>query len=76
MLYQSKYQHNGANLWDVMDGGNYQRLRGTHVTINGQPRPYKYFEDHWDIALGLSTDGFCPFRTAPLVNILLDHRPS
>ena len=62
MLYRSKYQHDGTNLQDVMDGANYQRLRGTNVTINGQPRPYKYFEDHRDIALGLSTDGFCPFR--------------
>lgn len=62
MLYRSKYQHDGTNLQDVMDGRNYQRLRGTHVTVNGQPCPYKYFEDHRDIALGLSTDGFCPFR--------------
>jgi hypothetical protein len=62
MLYRSKYQHDGTNLQDVMDGANYQRLQGTNVTINGQPRPYKYFEDHRDIALGLSTDGFCPFR--------------
>ena len=28
-----------------MDGANYQRLRGTNVTVNGQLRPYKYFED-------------------------------
>jgi hypothetical protein len=62
MLYRSKYQHDGTNLRDVMDGANYQRLRGSNVTINGQLRPYKYFEDHRDIALGLSTDGFCPFR--------------
>jgi hypothetical protein len=62
MLYRSKYQHDGTSLQDVMDGANYQRLRETNVTINNQPRPYKYFEDHRDIALGLSTDGFCPFR--------------
>ena len=62
MLYRSKYQRNGDKFQDVMDGANYQRLRGTHLTVNGQPRPYKYFEDHRDIALGLSTDGFCLFR--------------
>ena len=45
MLYRSKYQRNGTNLQDIMDGANYQRLRGTNVTINGQLRPYKYFED-------------------------------
>jgi Transposase family tnp2 len=62
MLYQSKYQHDGTNLQDVMNGRNYQWLWKTPVTINNQPRPYKYFEDPRDIALGLSTDGFCPFR--------------
>ena len=62
MLYQSKYQHDGTNLQDVINGENYQQLQETHVTINGQPHPYKYFEDHWDIALGLSTDGFCQFQ--------------
>jgi hypothetical protein len=62
MLYRSRYQPDGTNLQDVMDGENYQRLRETHVTVNGQPRPYKYFQDPRDIALGLSTDGFCPFR--------------
>ena len=62
MLYQSKYQHDSTNLQDVMNGRNYQWLLGTHVTINGQPCPYKYFEDPQDIALSLSTDGFCPFQ--------------
>jgi len=64
MLYRSRYQPDGTNLQDVMDGENYRRLCETHVTVNGQPRPYKYFQDPWDIALGLSTDGFCPFSKA------------
>jgi Transposase family tnp2 len=45
-----------------MNSGNYQWLWETPVTINGQPCPYKYFEDPQDIAHGLSTDGFCPFQ--------------
>ena len=45
-----------------MNGRNYQWLLGTHVTINGQPRPCKYFEDPQDIALSLSTDGICPLQ--------------
>ena len=44
-----------------MNSRNYQRLLGTHVTINGQPCPYKYFGDPQDTALSLLTDGFCPF---------------
>jgi Transposase family tnp2 len=47
-----------------MNSRNYQWRQETPVTINainGQPCPYKYFEDPRDIALSLSTDGFCPF---------------
>lgn len=61
MLYWSRYQPDGTNLQDVMDSENYQRLHETHVTINGQPCPYRYFQDPRDIALGLSTDVFCLF---------------
>ena len=62
MLYRSRYQPDGTNLQDVMDSENYRWLHETHVTINGQPCPYRYFQDPQDITLGLSTDGFCPFQ--------------
>jgi hypothetical protein len=32
------------------------------VTANGKTYPHRYFSDHRDIALGLSLDGFAPFK--------------
>jgi hypothetical protein len=30
--------------------------------IDGKCKPFKFFEDEQEIALGLSTDGMCPFK--------------
>jgi hypothetical protein len=37
-------------------------LKGRHVELHGRKLAHKYFEGHRDIALGLSTDGFSPFK--------------
>ncbi|KAA1466791.1 hypothetical protein DENSPDRAFT_749128, partial [Dentipellis sp. KUC8613] len=50
------------NLSNVFDGQQYIRLCDTHVTIDDKELPHKFFCDGRDIALGLSTDGFAPFR--------------
>ncbi|KAF8193127.1 hypothetical protein K438DRAFT_1674711, partial [Mycena galopus ATCC 62051] len=47
---------------DVFDSTNYSTLREHFVTVNGARMPYKFFPDLRDIALGLSTDGFAPFK--------------
>lgn len=47
---------------DVMDSQNYQQLLSEHVRIGDKVLAHKYFDDHRDIALGLSTDGFAPHR--------------
>ncbi|KAI5823632.1 hypothetical protein K523DRAFT_254799, partial [Schizophyllum commune Tattone D] len=47
---------------DMMDGSNYERLTRTHVVVNEKAYPHMFFDDCHDIALGLSTDGFAPFR--------------
>ena len=47
---------------DVFDGSNYKGLRKSHVTIGGEKQSHKFFEDPREIALGLSTDGFAPFK--------------
>jgi hypothetical protein len=47
---------------DVFDSKNYSTLRERFVTVNGVRMPYKFFSDLRDIALGLSTDGFSPFK--------------
>ncbi|KAJ7073433.1 hypothetical protein B0H15DRAFT_917558, partial [Mycena belliarum] len=61
MSYRGKYEKE-ANMNDVFDGTNYHRLRERFVTVNGQRMPYKFFSGLRDIALGLSTDGFAPFK--------------
>ncbi|KAF8344424.1 hypothetical protein F5887DRAFT_860621, partial [Amanita rubescens] len=60
--YRSQFQHEAGTVKDIMDSTNYLRLRETYVTVDGRVQPYKYFQDPRDIALGVSTDGFGPFK--------------
>lgn len=47
---------------DIFDGSNYRHLQAQQVVVDGVEQPYHFFEQETDIALGFSTDGFCPFR--------------
>ena len=47
---------------NVFDGTLYRELCEREVTVNGKALPHQYFSDHRDIALGLSLDGFSPFK--------------
>ena len=47
---------------DIFDGTLYQKLCKQQVTVNGKTLPHRYFSDRRDIALGLSLDGFAPFK--------------
>ena len=67
MKYRHQFRTDPANsesttMADVFNGSNYDTLRKTQVTIGGEKQHHKYFEDPRDIALGLSTDGFAPFK--------------
>lgn len=62
MQYRSNYAGKPGVTADVFDSDHYQTLRTRQVTVNGKSLPHKYFEDHRDVALGLSTDGFGPFK--------------
>ena len=62
MGYRHLFQSNPNHTTDVFDSSNYKTLRKSHVTIGGEKQNYKYFEDPRDIVLGLSTDGFAPFK--------------
>ena len=61
-----RHQHNEARdnekVTDVFDGTLYQKLCKQQVTVNGKTLPHQYFSDRRDIALGLSLDGFAPFK--------------
>ena len=47
---------------DVWDGSFYTELKKQFISINGKRLNTKYFSDPHDLALGLSTDGFAPWR--------------
>jgi hypothetical protein len=61
MQYQGTYVHEPGITKDVFNGSHYQSLLTTIVPA-GDADPYFYFSDKRDIALGLSTDGFTPFK--------------
>ena len=58
----AEHVHEPGKSSDIFDGLNYQNLRREHVEVNGRRFEHKYFDDERDIALGLSTDGFAPFK--------------
>jgi hypothetical protein len=63
MRYRAfEHTHSPGEVTDVFDSHVYRRLLGKKVIIDGTPASHEYFSDPRDIALGLSTDGFCPFR--------------
>ncbi|KAF9470125.1 hypothetical protein BDN70DRAFT_764804, partial [Pholiota conissans] len=62
MQYRSQHIHNPNTMTDVFDGGLYRQLRSEKVVIDEKKQNYNHFSDGRDIALGLSTDGFTPFK--------------
>lgn len=62
LSYRANFHHEPGKIRDIMDGKNYARLCTEYVTIDQKRRPYRFFSDSRDIALGMSTDGFAPFR--------------
>jgi hypothetical protein len=56
------HKHDLGKMTDVFDGSHYRSLLGQRVQLNGKPLRHRFFDDHRDIALGLSTDGFSPFK--------------
>jgi hypothetical protein len=62
MQYRSNRQHDPMKITDIFDGTHYRSLRETFVTVGDEELPTWFFSDPRDIALGLSTDGFGPFK--------------
>ncbi|RDB23221.1 hypothetical protein Hypma_009543 [Hypsizygus marmoreus] len=62
LSYRAQFSEDPGVVKDVFDGSHYRSLKNSNVTVNGRPCSYKHFSDDRDIALGLSTDGFAPFR--------------
>jgi len=62
MRYRASCEYTLDRVSDVFDGHVYRDLCRTEIEVDGQKLPCNYFSDPRDIALGLSTDGFAPFR--------------
>ena len=62
MQYRSTFTPEQDTVKDIFDGENYTRLKDEYVTIGGVQQGHKFFSNDHDIALGLSLDGFCPFK--------------
>lgn len=62
MRYRARFEHNPNSTGDIFNGEHYRTPRETHVTAHDEQKVYKFFSGACDIAFGLSTDGFAPFR--------------
>jgi hypothetical protein len=62
LSYRANFNHEPDKIKDIMDSKNYARLCREYVTVDQKRRAYRFFDDPRDIALGMSTDGFAPFR--------------
>lgn len=63
MRYRAfEHIHDPDVIKDVFDADIYRNLLERNVVIDGKTLPHRFFHDPRDIALGLSTDGFAPFR--------------
>lgn len=63
MRYRAQeHQHEPGTMKDVMDSASYCSLLTRHVVVDGKTLSHKFFEDGRDVALGLSTDSFGPFK--------------
>ncbi|KAF9009788.1 hypothetical protein BDZ89DRAFT_908645, partial [Hymenopellis radicata] len=62
MRYRAEHKPSSEdNVEDIFDALQYHRLCRRLVHI-GRQLQHKYFSDARDVALGLSTDGFCPHK--------------
>lgn len=65
MSYRHNFTHVPGTYRDVFDGAHYQHLRTQSVSTSGSTATdpgLPIFGNRHDVALALSTDGFCPFK--------------
>ncbi|KAI0309716.1 hypothetical protein OF83DRAFT_1042067, partial [Amylostereum chailletii] len=63
LQYRAKeHEHTPDDINDVFDGTHYHSLCKEKVVVDGKKLLHRYFQDSRDMALGVTTDGFAPFR--------------
>ncbi|OBZ68331.1 hypothetical protein A0H81_11890 [Grifola frondosa] len=60
--HAEEHVHDPNTMTDIFDSNIYRSKLGKHVVIHGKKLGHTFFGDPWDVALGLSTDGFAPFK--------------
>ncbi|KAG8764402.1 hypothetical protein FRC12_008110 [Ceratobasidium sp. 428] len=63
MRYRSERPTAPDWLSDIFDGSFYRQLLNQRVTVGAKTYDHRYFSKATDVALGLSTDGFGPFKS-------------
>ncbi|KAG8743239.1 hypothetical protein FRC10_000240 [Ceratobasidium sp. 414] len=63
LRYRSEQPVTPGLLADIFDGDFYRQLLGRQVTVGAETIRHNFFSKPTDIALGLSTDGFGPFKS-------------
>jgi hypothetical protein len=63
LAYRSTCEVNAQLVCDIFDGAHYRHLCESHIVVNGETLRHKFFSCPTDIALGLSSDGFGPFKS-------------
>ncbi|KAH6901786.1 hypothetical protein BKA70DRAFT_1027687, partial [Coprinopsis sp. MPI-PUGE-AT-0042] len=62
MRYCGDHVYNEDTIEDIYDSEIYRTLKQTNVSLGGFEQEYHYFENDTDIALGVATDSFAPFK--------------
>ncbi|KAG9125491.1 hypothetical protein FRC07_007398 [Ceratobasidium sp. 392] len=63
MRYRSERQTAPDSMSDIFDGSFYRQLLDRRVTVGAETLGHRYFSKPTDVAFGLSTDGFGPFKS-------------
>lgn len=60
--YRACREPSEDTIQDVHDSAHFKTLRTQRVVVDGATLPHLFFCDGRDVPLGVSTDGFAPFR--------------
>ena len=63
LRHRHLHKHTEGKYTDVFDGMHYRRLKQRPVKVGDTTYDHFYFCGERDIAIGLSTDGFSPFKS-------------
>lgn len=62
LAYRSNFNYTPGSISDIFSSHLYRSLLYRKVEVQGETLSHFYFSDPRDIALGISFDGFCPFK--------------